>query len=163
MRGRTTTWLAVVAAVAAGVAWMAVVRRPAPDRDTTAFRPGVPQVQAPEVSAPITSRGPAFPAAQTSASGREATSRLWFVDGRWWGLLTTSRGALGIYELAADHTWRDTGTLVDSRPRTTGDALWDGQHLVIVSRTADGALANSRYTRSTTCSTGASSPSFVVL
>ena len=28
VRGRTTTWIAVVAAVAAGAAWMAVVRRP---------------------------------------------------------------------------------------------------------------------------------------
>ena len=53
-------------------------------------------------------------------------SKLWFQDGSWWSLmLSPSDNLVHIFELGADHTWRDTGTVVDSRSNSTGDALWD--------------------------------------
>ena len=41
-------------------------------------------------------------------------------------MLSPSDNLVHIFELRADHTWRDTGTVVDNRSNSTGDALWDG-------------------------------------
>ena len=53
-------------------------------------------------------------------------SKLWWHDGSWWGLLLEQGGTRTmVHELIDDHTWRNTGTVVDSRANSTGDALWD--------------------------------------
>ncbi len=53
-------------------------------------------------------------------------SKLWYQDNAWWSLmLSPSDNRVHIFELRADHTWRDTGTVVDDRSKSTGDALWD--------------------------------------
>src|SRR4051812_27062011 len=53
-------------------------------------------------------------------------SKLWYTDGSWWALmLSSTNNTVHIFELQANHTWRDTGTQVDSRAGSTGDALWD--------------------------------------
>ncbi len=74
-------------------------------------------------------------------------SKLWFQDGSWWSLmLSPSDDAVHIFELRADHTWRDTGTVVDSRANSTGDALWDedAHKLYVASR---GASSSSQLVR----------------
>jgi hypothetical protein len=66
-------------------------------------------------------------------------SKLWFQDGAWWSLmLSPSDNVVHIFELRADHTWRDTGTVVDDRSNSMGDALWDGDanKLYVASRAA---------------------------
>jgi len=144
MAGRKIwTPIAAVTALAAAVVAIIATRQPA-SPGVTSFRPGQEQVRVPRVTEPFVSRGPQYAAG--SANSREVQSRLWFTAGSWWGLLGAADGGQHIFELTADHGWRDTGTVVDARARSNGDALWDGNHLVIVTRTAGGAVQASRFT-----------------
>ncbi|MCZ3388533.1 MAG: Ig-like domain-containing protein [Actinomycetia bacterium] len=43
---------------------------------------------------------------------------------------------MNVYRLMPDHTWQDTGTVVDTRATSTGDALWSNGKLYVASRTA---------------------------
>ena len=94
------------------------------------------------------------------ASGASATSppssdkpqsKLWFNDGSWWALMLGS-SSVNIYKLGADHVWANTGTVVDNRVTSTGDALWTNNKLYVASRTAGtgGAIRLYRYSYSTT-------------
>jgi hypothetical protein len=69
----------------------------------------------------------------------KAQSKLWFQDGKWWGLLwSPSAHATKIHHLdAAKQAWLETETVVDARPTARGDALWDATDgkLYIVSGT----------------------------
>jgi hypothetical protein len=75
-----------------------------------------------------------------SAVGGAATpmmtqSKLWFNDDLWWGVLfdrSSEEYHIYRYDWAA-HSWNDTGTLVDGRNFSKADALWDGDHLYVVS------------------------------
>jgi hypothetical protein len=157
---RVWTAIAAVSTVVALVVVVAATRQPA-SRGTTAFRPDQPQVRLPRVSEPFVSKGPPF--AVGGATSREVQSRAWFAAGSWWGLLGGARGGQHIFELTpADHGWRDTGVVVDSRPRSSGDTLWDGQHLVIATRTAGGAIQVSRFTFSPPSRTFTLDPRFPV-
>lgn len=70
-----------------------------------------------------------------TASG--AQSKLWFADDTWWGLLVNPGDDLvHIYELTETHLWRDTGTVVDDRVASRGDALWDEAARQLVVATA---------------------------
>ncbi|WP_143447674.1 hypothetical protein [Kineosporia sp. R_H_3] len=93
---------------------------------------------------PTTYAGAAFPATATSPSADKPQSKLWFVDNTWWGLFTTTTGVV-IRELQTNHTWADTGVLVDSRVTSTADALWQNGKLSIVSRTSSGTVRYYRY------------------
>jgi hypothetical protein len=68
-------------------------------------------------------------------SGQKPQSKLWNNDGIWWGVLfnrITIR--FEIYRLDwATQTWASTGVVVDSRSKSSADALWDGTKLYIVS------------------------------
>jgi hypothetical protein len=68
-------------------------------------------------------------------TGEKPQSKLWYNDGRWWGsLFNNSAGKYHIYWLnTANQTWIDTGTVLDPRPQTKADCLWDGTHLYIAS------------------------------
>jgi PKD repeat protein len=68
-----------------------------------------------------------------AASGEKPTSKLWFNDGSWWGVLfdTVSR-THHIFRLdRTTQTWLDTGVGVDDRPKSRADVLWDGQELYV--------------------------------
>jgi len=144
-----TTAIAAAATVVASVVVVSALRStPKHLAGTTAVRPGQPQVQAPQNVAPVVSKGPTI--GPRFAVTREAQSRLWFTAGTWWALLSDSNGAQRIFELGADHSWRDTGVIVDSRARSTGDTLWDGKNLVVASRTSNGSIEISRLTFNTT-------------
>ena len=67
-------------------------------------------------------------------------SKLWFNDGRWWGILfdkgSAPNGTFRIQSLdMASQTWTTVATApgVDNRNRAAMDALWDGTNLYVVS------------------------------
>jgi hypothetical protein len=47
---------------------------------------------------------------------------------------------VNIFRLLSNHTWLDTGVVVDTRAASTGDALWAAGHLYVVSRSFSTAL-----------------------
>lgn len=79
--------------------------------------------------------GPSTAGDGSAATGEKPESKLWWNDGFWWAVLFhTSSQTHHIYRL--DRTtgqWIDTGTMVDNRPKTRSDALWDGTKLYISS------------------------------
>ena len=74
-----------------------------------------------------------------AASADKPQSKLWYNAGAWWALMLNAAGSVNVHELQADHTWRDTGTVVDPRATSTGDALWSGGTLYVASRTGGSA------------------------
>lgn len=65
----------------------------------------------------------------------EHQSKLWFHDNAWWALmLDPADSSARVFELLPDHTWRSTGTMINSSPSDLGDALLDGETLYVVSR-----------------------------
>ena len=79
-------------------------------------------------------------------------SKLWYLDGRWWGLMqsTTDASYIHIFELRTDHTWRDTGTRVSTNTGR-GDVLVDGTTRAwVASRTSTKIeIARLRYSTAT--------------
>jgi hypothetical protein len=77
-------------------------------------------------------------------SADKPQSKLWYAHDSWWGVLAASArrtsASTRIYRLASN-SWIDTGTVVDPRPGSTADVLWDGRRLFVVSRTRDAPLA----------------------
>jgi len=74
-----------------------------------------------------------FTGASTAPSGSKPESKLWFNDGIWWGeMWSPTQSAFRIFRLNGT-TWVDTGTTVDTRGTSRGDALWDGTKLYIAS------------------------------
>jgi PKD repeat protein len=70
-----------------------------------------------------------------AATGEKPESKLWWTDSAWWGVLFDSTSqTYHIFRLnRAQQTWIDTNTVVDNRPKSRADTLWDGQHLYISS------------------------------
>ena len=68
-------------------------------------------------------------------TGEKPQSKLWFNDGRWWAsMFNNAAGNYRIYWLdVASQTWKDTGTVLDTRAQTKADCLWDGTHLYVAS------------------------------
>ncbi len=62
-------------------------------------------------------------------------SKLWWNDGFWWGSLWDP--VIDQYTIhrfdAINQSWINTNAAIDNRSRSLSDALWDGQHLYIVS------------------------------
>jgi hypothetical protein len=96
-----------------------------------------------QAAVPTTYQGFPYGSSVTSSpTADKPQSKLWFQDGSWWSLmLSPSDNLVHIFELRADHTWRDTGTVVDKRSYSTGDALWDEQtnKLYVASRAGGSA------------------------
>jgi len=63
----------------------------------------------------------------TTPTGEKAESKLWFNDGFWWGSLCNDTAqAYHIYRLdLTAQSWVDTGTVLDDRPSSKADVLWD--------------------------------------
>src|SRR3954470_16830224 len=62
-------------------------------------------------------------------------SKLWYTGGLWGSDMvdTVSKTWHILRRDRATEKWVDTGTVVDCRPNTLADALWDGSHLYIAS------------------------------
>ncbi|WP_250556511.1 PKD domain-containing protein [Pseudonocardia lacus] len=84
---------------------------------------------------PTSYPGHQYGSGASAATADKPQSKLWFHDGSWWALMVTPTGTVNVYELMANHTWRDTGTVVDERAASTGDALWTDGKLYVISRT----------------------------
>lgn len=79
--------------------------------------------------------GPSFAGASPAPTETKPENKLWFNDGKWWGSLwSTSGNAFHIESLdQATHVWSDTGVLIESRPGSKSDVLWDGTKLYVAS------------------------------
>jgi PKD repeat protein len=73
--------------------------------------------------------------AGAAATGEKPESKLWWNDGSWWAsMLDAASQTYHIFRLnRSTQAWVDTGTLLDNRPKTRADALWDGSHLYVAS------------------------------
>ncbi len=93
----------------------------------------------------------AYPAALAAPSSDKQQSKLWRGGGAWWGVLVSAaKGVPTIHELRTNHTWRDTGTVVDTRADSTADVWFAGTSLHVVSRTTTGSVLYSRFTYNAT-------------
>ena len=81
------------------------------------------------------SSDPNKPSFVRTPTGEKPQSKLWFNDGVWWAdMFNNVAGNYHIYRLElATQTWIDTGTVLDTRPQTKADCLWDGKYLYVVS------------------------------
>lgn len=90
------------------------------------------------VGVPVTYPGHSYDSSVANPSADKPQSKLWFHDGSWWALMVRSGGtAVTIHRLdRTTHVWNDTGTVVDDRLNSTGDALWSGRdgRLYVASR-----------------------------
>jgi PKD repeat protein len=81
--------------------------------------------------------GPSTAGTGGAATGEKPESKLWWNDGRWWAsMYAASSGTYHIFGLdrsASPETWADTGVMIDNRPTSRADTLWDGQHLYVAS------------------------------
>lgn len=114
------------------------------------------------VGEPVTYPGPTYPSTVSAPTADKPQSKLWYADGTWWGLLVAADSTVRIHELMADHTWRDTGTVVDRRAGSTGDALWDGGKLFVASRHASTPLQVTRFSYDAAARTWSLDPGFPV-
>ena len=91
--------------------------------------------------------GPSFAGVARSPTESKPQSKLWFNDGFWWGSLwSVADQEFHIHRLDQNsETWIDTGVLIDSRPDSHSDALWDGDELYVLTHDfslTGGALGN---------------------
>jgi PKD repeat protein len=81
--------------------------------------------------------GPSTAGTGGAATGEKPESKLWFNDGRWWASMY--HAASGTYHIwwldrsASPAAWVDSGTVLDNRPKSRADTLWDGSHLYVAS------------------------------
>jgi hypothetical protein len=70
----------------------------------------------------------------STPTGEKPESKLWWNDGSWWGSLCTPDNRYHIHRLdLPTQTWIDTGTVLDDRPSSKADTLWDGLKLYVAS------------------------------
>jgi PKD repeat protein len=76
-----------------------------------------------------------FEGANGSPTESKPESKLWFVDGKWWGILwSPAAQSHSIFRLdSGTQTWIDTGVAADPRPKSRADCLWDGAKLYVAS------------------------------
>src|SRR4051794_37981725 len=120
---------------------------------------GAPAAARAAVGVPTTYLDQTFDPSVGKPTADKPQSKLWYLDGAWWSLMVAQGGTLvHIHELMPDHTWRDTGVVVDSRVNSTGDALWSSRNnkLWVASRAAGSNLVVNRfsYTSATRSWTG---------
>jgi len=80
-----------------------------------------------------------------AASGQKPESKLWYLDGKWWGAMATAgTGSHHIFQLSGTN-WTDTGIEIDPRPETKEDVLSVGSTLYILSRGSPTKLRRFTY------------------
>jgi hypothetical protein len=91
--------------------------------------------------------GDAVETSTNRATSEKPESKLWWHDGSWWATLF-SPAAAGYRIHRFDSTanaWRDTGVIVDPRPRSRQDVLPVGNRLYVASRFAGAGAENRLY------------------
>jgi len=79
--------------------------------------------------------GPPTTGGGSAATGEKPESKLWWNDGSWWAsLFDKSTQTNHIFRLdRTTQRWVDTGVMIDNRPKTRADVLWDGTKLYVAS------------------------------
>jgi hypothetical protein len=79
--------------------------------------------------------GRSYSGTGTPTGTKRSESVLWFNDGIWWASMwDTASADFHIFRLdVAAQQWIDTGVVLDPRPNTHADVLWDGAHLYVAS------------------------------
>jgi hypothetical protein len=110
----------------------------------------------------VTYQGPVYgDVSSTPPTADKPQSKLWFAHDTWWALMLSEQtGTIRVHRLQADHTWVPASGTVDERPESTGDALWDGQKLYIVSRDSSTAVRVLRLSFNETALTWSVDPGF---
>jgi hypothetical protein len=109
-------------------------------------------------------QGPLY-AASRPPTADKPQSKLWFHDGAWWASMVGEGGtSVFVHELMPDHTWRNTGALIDTRNDSTGDALWSvrDSRLYVASRARDSKLQVSGLTYDSATRSWSMAPGFPV-
>jgi hypothetical protein len=98
----------------------------------TATRTGLISVSA---SGNVGYQGGSTSGAGSATTGEKPESKVWWNDGAWWAsMFHATSQTHHIFRLnRSNQTWVDTGTLIDSRPKSRSDALWDGSKLYVAS------------------------------
>jgi len=115
-----------------------------------------------EAAEPVTYTDHVYSSTATAATADKPQSKVWYTDGAWWALMVTPAGTVNIYKLGTNHAWTDTGTVVDTRGASTGDALFSGGKLYIASRTGgtSGAVKVYKFSYSTSTKKYTPDPAF---
>jgi hypothetical protein len=107
----------------------------------------------------------------SAPTGQKPESKLWFADGSWWGILyDASARTFKIWRFDwASNTWSKTSTVVDTRTRSSSDALWDGNRLYVATHLVEGASGSDqaarllRYSYNSTTRTYALDPGYPIV
>jgi PKD repeat protein len=98
--------------------------------------------------------GPSTQGTGGAPTGEKPESKLWWNDGRWWAdMYHSPSGTYHIWWLdrsVSPERWVDTGTVLDNRPKSRADTLWDGTHLYVasaMSAASNGSVADGNPTR----------------
>lgn len=124
-----------------------MVRAESVDRLAAVRGPSLPDaVFAPTSTVPpasaVAALGPTFDGeAQLRPTGDAGQSKLWFHDGRWWGVLLAER-EFRLHSFDPSTGWTDTGTLVDPRPSSHADVLHEGPAITVVSAGRGASASN---------------------
>ena len=83
-------------------------------------------------------QGPSYSGATNPPTSDKPQSKLWHTDGTWFAdMFDTVSKTWHIFRLdRTAQAWVDTGVMIDNRPNTLADALWDGSHLYVSSHVA---------------------------
>jgi hypothetical protein len=101
-----------------------------------------PTQPSPAHAPPAAALGPSFRAdAQLRPTGDAGQAKLWFNDGRWWGLLL-AEDEFRIHAFDPVAGWTDTGTVIDARTASHADVLAEGPELIVVSAGRNTSAAN---------------------
>ena len=100
---------------------------------------------------PVTPSPTGFIDPDNSPTASKPQSKLWFAQGRWWGVLQQpNTTTLSIWSFSSGtQSWTDTGVVVDNRGTGAkqADVLWDGTKLYIASAGRDGTATGIRVSR----------------
>ncbi len=79
--------------------------------------------------------GPTYGSGVVDPTETKPESKLWWNDGSWWASMYDAASTdFTIRRLdLASKTWVNTGVVIDDRPGSRQDALWDGTHLYVSS------------------------------
>lgn len=88
-------------------------------------------------STPVTAgfRDFSYGTSVSAPTGQKPQSKLWFNDGRWWGVLwnrSTAKYQIHRFDVPSQ-SWTSTSTVVDPRRKSQADVLWDGSKLYVAS------------------------------
>ncbi|WP_088284118.1 hypothetical protein [Kineosporia sp. A_224] len=95
---------------------------------------------------PVTFANQTYPSTLAAPSADKQQSKVWRGDNAWWAvMISTAKGVPTIHELRTNHTWRDTGVVIDTRADSTADVWYASNALNVVSRTATGNITYTRF------------------